>query len=343
LNDDAIASNLQKAFKYLNEDPATGLTSARIAVESIVKTIVESKAGHLKNTKLDDMIKGLSILNLVPRMIVVELNHIRIAANYMVHAGGDNEPAGDITSFVASLKKVAVWYFTEYKKERYPEELQNITTPSWLPRKATLKDINDWGWKPEEIVKSLIELDYDTMNGIDELHVGTFDQWVPIYRSYPDLWILLTDAPKSIAGYWHYIALSESEFDKAIAGKLHDNMIKLENIVFPSFPGNYDIYFSCISLLKKYRDIKGFKLLFESFLEKLDELASCGVFIRRICANAFTEEGIALCRTIKMEYVCEHEDQGKVFLLDMNNLPKLEILKHHPGLLEKYKKWHENI
>lgn len=338
---DAIVTNLQKAFKYLHDDPSVGLTSARTAVEAIVNSIVDQKAKYLKGKKLDEMIRTLGDARIVPKMIALELNHIRLAGNMMAHASESNESAGDIAPHSAALKKIAHWYFTEHKKGKYPEELNNITAAAWPPRITTLKEVSDWGWTPGEIVKALIDLDYDTMNGIDELHVGTYEQWIPIYKSYPDLWVLLTDGPKSIVGYWHYIALPENEFDKAVQGKLHDNMIRLENIVFPSLPGEYDIYFSCISLLKKYRDIKGFKLLFESFLQKLDELASCGVFIRRICANAFTEEGTALCRTIKMDYVCEHEDAGKVFLLDMNNPPKLEILKHFPGLMEKYKKWNE--
>lgn len=337
----AIITNLQKAFKYLHDDPATGLASARMSVEGIVRNIVDEKARHLKGRKLDEMISGLRDAKIIPQMMILEFNHLRIAGNLMVHASETNETAGDVSPYSASLKKIAGWYFTEYKKQKYPEELNNITAAAWAPRLTTLKEVSDWGWTSGEIVKALIELDYNTMNGIDELHVGTFEQWIPIYKSYPDLWVLLTDAPKSVVGYWHYIALPETEFEKAVQGKLHDNEIRLENIVFPSFPGEYDIYFSCISLLQKYRDIKGFKLLFESFLHKLDELASCGIFIRRICANAFTEEGTALCRTIKMDYVCEHEDAGKVFLLDMNNPPKLEILRHFPGLLDKYKNWHE--
>ncbi len=334
-----IITNLQKALKYLHDDPATGLSTARTAVEGIVRNIVDEKARHLKGKKLDEMISGLREAKIIPQMIILELNHLRIAGNLMVHASETNESAGDVSVYSASLKKIAVWYFTEFKKQKYPEELNNITAAAWPPRITTLKDVSDWGWTPGEIVNALIQLDYDTMNGVDELHVGTYEQWIPIYKSYPDLWVLLTDAPKSIVGYWHYVALPEDEFEKAAKGKLHDNMIKLENIIFPSLPGDYDIYFSCISLIKKYRDIKGFKLLFDSFLAKLDELASCGVFISRICANAFTEEGIALCRTIKMDYICEHEDKGKVFLLDMGKIPKLEILKHHPGLLEKYRKW----
>lgn len=336
---DAIIYNLQKAFKYLNEDPSIGLTSARTAIEAIIKDIVEVKARHLIRMRLDEKIRALTDLMIVPKMISLEMHHIRIAGNYMVHASENNETVGDIAPHVASLKKISIWYFKEYKRTGYPEELNNVTLAAWEPKITTLKEITDWGWKPEEIVKALIGLDYETMNGIDELHVGTHEQWIPIYKSYPDLWVLLTDAPKSIVGYWHYIALSEAEFETAINGKLHDNMIRLENIIFPSLPGEYDIYFSCIALLKKYRDIKGFKLLFESFISKLDELASYNVFIRRICANAFTEEGIALCRTARMDYICEHEDAGKVFLLDMNDPPKLEILKHFPGLLEKYKKW----
>jgi hypothetical protein len=52
--------------------------------------------------------------------------------------------------------------------------------------------------------------------------------------------------------------------------------------------------------------------------------------------NAYTEEGLALCRHLNMDYVCDHKDHGKIYHLAMNPLPDFFALI--PELRDIYKK-----
>ena len=341
MKESEITGYFTKAFEYLEKDPLTGLSAARSAAEQLVKTVFREKMPGQAEGKFDDMLKAVDRAALMPGSIVIDLNYIRISGNRAVHGSFKAEDAKDVSPCIASLKKAANWYFLDYRQSVVPEKLISAGVVKWKPRKATLQDIAEWGLSAEEIVRMLIEIDYETMYGLTEMHVGTDSQWVPIYRMYPDLWTLFVDGPKSISGYLHYLALEKSDFEEACAGKLHDNMITLEKVVFPVMPGEYEIYFSCISLLKKYREMKNFKMLFDSFLGRLEEFAENGIYVKRVCANAFTPEGVSLCRSIGMKHLCDHEDKGKVFLMDMSEMPGLLMMKQHKKLHELYEAYYE--
>jgi hypothetical protein len=74
----------------------------------------------------------------------------------------------------------------------------------------------------------------------------------------------------------------------------------------------------------------------KSIADSLLELAREGVFIKNVCANAYTPSGEALCKTFKMEYVCHHVDRGKIYSAPLSSILQEEIFDDQEELRQLY-------
>ena len=98
-------------------------------------------------------------------------------------------------------------------------------------------------------------------------------------------------------------------------GILEDAEITLDNVVIPCCAGPLDLYFIIFVVDRAFRGFKANRLLVESLLDRLEEYAAAGIWPRRICANAFTPEGVGLCRSLGMVYLQPHQRTGLIFEL----------------------------
>jgi len=173
----------------------------------------------------------------------------------------------------------------------------------------------------EFVVKDLLQMDYDTLGGLNEQHAGLLDQWIPVVDNNPDGMKVVLTSDDKIAGYWHFVALEPEMFARAKAGTMFDNEITCQTMRILGFPGDYLLYFVCISVLTEYRGIKIMRLLFDAFCESLRYLADNGMFVDELCATAFTEAGIAMCKSAKMQYQGKHVDHGEIYCQSLRDLP----------------------
>jgi hypothetical protein len=199
------------------------------------------------------------------------------------------------------------------KKFKKSKKISNEVTKN--KEKFRVVDINDLlnlGLSVEDIVKTSISLDYETMDGLTEEHNGDLEQWVNITNTNADSMRWLLDG-KNIIGYWHFTALFHEHFLKAKSGRLLDSEITCEKIPL-LLPGTYNIYFVGICLKETYRrkTITFGKLLF-NIIEVIEEFAKKGIFINEICALAYTHNGIQLCKSIGLKYIKEHVEHGKIY------------------------------
>ncbi len=130
---------------------------------------------------------------------------------------------------------------------------------------------------------------------------------------HPDTWRLLVTPSASVVGYWHFVPLFNEEFDRAARGELLDSDITTDKVQVFELAGSYSAYFVTFGLKAQYRRSRGFKLLMHSFFESLRQLATNGVYIDQFCANAYTDSGIALCRTFGLSKSGMHYEKGTIF------------------------------
>jgi hypothetical protein len=203
---------------------------------------------------------------------------------------------------------------------------------------ADINDVLKWKWDGRKLLEKLIELDYLTTAQLTHPNEGDPDQWGPVFMNNPETWRLLITEPENIVGYWHIASLFQPEYELAKNGKLLDSQITADTVqVF----GNCDlcnIYFVQVCMHPQYRRPRQVRLLFESFFEVLDILSADGIFVREICANAFTNVGVSLCRSFNLERICKHSEHGEIYFGQISAVLKHSLARRFPELQKRYTK-----
>jgi hypothetical protein len=178
---------------------------------------------------------------------------------------------------------------------------------------ADIDDVLNWGWDGTKLLDAFIALDYATLADLTPEDEGDSKQWAPIFMDQPQTWRMLTTEPKVIKGYWHFAPLFPADFARAKAGELLDSEIKADRVQTLAEPGQYDIYFVQLCLHSRFRRPSHKLRLFRSVLSVLDELRQDGIFIREVCANAYTPEGASVCTTFHMQPGAKHRNHGTIY------------------------------
>lgn len=181
----------------------------------------------------------------------------------------------------------------------------------------SLQALNASGWSTADVMKRVERLDYENVAGLDAISEGTPGEWEKIADSNPDGYAFLVDGGNQIVGYWHFEALPDSLFARALGGEMEDSEITVDNITFLCAPGILNIYFIIFAVEKRFRGLRANRLLLEAFLDRLEELSTAGIYVRTICANAFTPEGVGMCKSLGMRYLLPHKRSGLIFQLDL--------------------------
>lgn len=185
-----------------------------------------------------------------------------------------------------------------------------------------LREVNEIGFSTTEIVKTLIEIDYQTLENIDEHHEGDLQQWTEVNDVFPEGTCLLLDTKYNnrIVGYWHFVPIDEDALMVAKRGELFDGDISVDSMAIMGFPGDYNIYVVGVAILPKYRSVLSLRLLFDRFCSTFKDLAGQDIFIKEMVACAFTPEGNALCRSAGMKLLRPQIDHGNIYQLEMRTL-----------------------
>jgi hypothetical protein len=202
-------------------------------------------------------------------------------------------------------------------------------------RIASIEDVLNWGWDGQRLLVELIQLDYATIDGLTAEHEGKPTQWAPVFMDHPDTWRLLVDEAGLIVGYWHFVPLFQAEFQLAKQGQLHDSEVTTDKVSV-LLPGEHNMYFTVFCLTARMRRTPGVRILFNSFLEVLTDLARGGIFFREICANAYTPSGVALCRKFGMTCVQPHMSHGQMFAKAVFPFPVDDVFSSYDELQQLY-------
>lgn len=216
-----------------------------------------------------------------------------------------------------------------------PKDYTRQPTPEL--RIWSLRELEEHGWKLEETLPKWLRIDYETISNLSERHEGSVAQWLDVVEELPASWrLLVNEAGGEIVGYWHFVPLNEESYGFAKAGKFYGSDVTIDRVPFLLLPGRYKLYFVGFSLVRKHKTLQNFRLLFEALLHGWEEFAENDIIFEEVCANAYTDEGLSLCRTLGMQKVCDHEDRGEIYSMRLLPLPSLNILNQHPRLRDLY-------
>lgn len=195
----------------------------------------------------------------------------------------------------------------------------------------SLRELNASGWSTPAVMQRLEQLDYDNVCGLDIASEGSVAQWELIADSNPDGYAFLVDGGNEIVGYWHFEALPDDLFARTLEGELDDCEITVDTITFLCAPGILNIYLIIFAVEKPFRGFRANRLLLDAFLDRLEDLAAAGIYLRTISANAFTPEGVGMCKSLGMRYVRPHCRFGLIYQLDVKESELLRRSKPQLG------------
>jgi hypothetical protein len=197
--------------------------------------------------------------------------------------------------------------------------------------------IRSKGWTGVDLAAKLQTLDFEIIEGVTRENEAPVDALGPIFEEYTQTWRILVDRhTEDIVGYWRFVPLLPKIYERARAGKLLDSELTSDVMRYFGLPGTYDIYIAAMAIRRRYRNGKGDRKLFTSFLDILTELAKEEIFIGKICANGLTETGEKLCQGVGMEFKTTHEFDGKIYEGDIVNILRgLETKSKH--IFQDYK------
>ncbi len=170
-----------------------------------------------------------------------------------------------------------------------------------------------------EIVKKLIQMDYENIENLRKDDEGTFEQWYPIFLKNPETWRIMVNSKNEIIGYWHFVPLRLETYEKIKMGKMHEIELNENDIIELVKKGNYKIYFRSLVLKKEYRKSKATEELIVSFFNVLKKLEEKGIIMDEMCANAYTLQGKKWCEKLGMEYIGEMSPNGSLYFLKFKN------------------------
>ncbi len=325
-----IAKNVFKVRKNQADGSiALQIDSERLQPQSI-RFFLGKGAQHLTPLKIEELRQKItwkshrrqSGLKSTPHREVLEASAI----------SAPRKPAGD------SAEPTTMTPTTPPPHEPTGEAPANYALPPPSRLKIwSLRELEEHGWKLEETLPKWLRIDYETISNLSERHEGSVAQWLDVVEELPASWRLLVDeATGEIVGYWHFVPLSEESYDLAKTGKLYGSDVTIDKVPFLLLPGRYKLYFVGFSLLRKHKTLQNFRLLFEALLRGWEEFAESDIIFEEVCANAYTDEGLSLCKTLGMQKVCNHEDRGEIYSMRLLPLASLNILNQYPRLRELY-------
>ncbi|HEX5724581.1 MAG TPA: toll/interleukin-1 receptor domain-containing protein [Longimicrobiaceae bacterium] len=203
-------------------------------------------------------------------------------------------------------------------------------------RAVGMDEVRDWGWSGEDLLRVLVDLDGELYGGLSAPAEELVAKWTPMFVDHPATWRVLTDAPGSVVGYWHVVALFDEDFAAARRGELSYRALTPDRLRLLELPGWYDLYVSGMGIQARHRKPPAFIRLFDSLLEVAEELARNDVFISQVCANGYTDHGVSLCRSLELERTAAHRERGQVFSAPFAALLGRPVFGRRPGLRALY-------
>ena len=188
---------------------------------------------------------------------------------------------------------------------------------------ATLQKM---GWSIRKYVEEATILSYEAIEGLTEEHNGEIEKQIPIIKEQPENRRILLDENNKMIGMWSFKPFYDDVFQKTKNGELFD--VEITPDMMPTLiPGTYNIYFSNICLKPQYRKTIVFKILLFSIIELIETWADEGIFIHEICAQAYSDSGKNLCKSIGLNFVKNHIDHGEIYCGYVYNLVEEEFCR----------------
>lgn len=155
-------------------------------------------------------------------------------------------------------------------------------------------------------------------------------------------WRIILNNENQVVGYWVFVALPDEMAALAKEGKLKEKYINTDSMEYIDFPGTYNGYILMAGTKPEARTAALVRLLYESLLKHVEDLAQKGVFFREILCVGESTSGQSAIKKIGFKEISEHVNGGKVLSLDMTNVLENKYLSSMKNLTYLYREYFKN-
>lgn len=200
-------------------------------------------------------------------------------------------------------------------------------------------DLAAIGLTPESLVGRILDLDHRVYAVESHGHIGTVEQWAPLFDENPDTWRALIAEDGTLVAYWQIAGLTRERFELAKVGRLHPPDLTSVDYEALRKPGVYDVYFASICIAPEWRDLATRWLLIDSFFCVAERLATRGVLFGEAAAIAHSNEGRRLCEVFGLSSQEGEADHGECFAGDFSAILRSmrpALTRRRPLLVASY-------
>ena len=138
----------------------------------------------------------------------------------------------------------------------------------------------------------------------DEIYFIGYEQCLRWNKANNRIYTMIKDTDTGkIATYVNISPVTEEFYDKIRGGYFIDATLPASAVVSYDIPGLYDLYFSSVVIHPDYRNTGLFRPLLEAITDKFVKLANEGIYVRRMVADAVSDNGIRFCKMFGMSEV----------------------------------------
>lgn len=191
----------------------------------------------------------------------------------------------------------------------------------------------------KRLLAQIIALDHRCYAVESHGHIGTRDQWLPVFARNPDTWRALVDAHGAVVAYWQIAALSPARYGLARQGLLHPADLGAEDYEPLTRPGRYQLYFVSVCIAPEWRNLATYWRLFDALFEISEKLARAGVYFEEMAATAHSVDGRQMCVAFGLDFVGLAPDHGECFAGPFRGvLERMRgaLARRRPELLDLY-------
>jgi transcriptional regulator with XRE-family HTH domain len=196
----------------------------------------------------------------------------------------------------------------------------------------------------DQLLQQIIELDVSMIPDLASVDEGTVAQWAPIFEANPLAWKLLTYGGK-IVGYWQYVCLQKTFFDRIKKGQLRDSELDVSMLEYPCFltqDKNYSMYVTMMGVHSTHQYFRPGGQLVQSFVREIERAAANGIFFSEFMTVAYTTQGANLCRSFGMKTVgslamSRHRFNAEIFYGTGAELSREGHASRHPAISRLYR------
>lgn len=206
---------------------------------------------------------------------------------------------------------------------------------------VTYKDLVERGFTSAQIAERLVANDKMLYPHIDQDNEGDVSQWEEYLSSYPQTFKYMVNEDNQIIGNWSIVILAKEDYQKAITGQMVEAELQVKDTAYFMFGGVYYGYLLNMSVNREYMNPGNIRLLFDSFLDQLEEFAEEDIYF-----NSYADEERA--DVISIINLCVSENArglgiGKKLMesfLRQHRGEKIElcVLEENKAALDLYKK-----